>query len=210
MNGDLAVSGSDAPEERSLRVFVDPMVYSERLQRIQLASLGAILLAAFVGLWIKWYVGGAGESELRFTLMLSSVVVVAFFAGYYMMKRTRRVLMEHLWFGVDGTGFVSVTPAGEVRADWSEVRRISVSVRPARSKSPDVNIDLGRGRVGLFMRWRDKSGTMPEPVVLSGGIRFRDPGGGAWTLTPDNSELVGALVELAGPDRIERGVLTSL
>jgi len=192
------------------RAFVDPMAHSSRLERVQVLAFGLILFGLVCAIWIKWYVGEGGEGPLRLSLMMSSVVVAAFFAGFYMMKRTRRELMARRLFIISDEGIRSLDIGGEVSVSWAEVLEVKIGTHPSRGRTPDVLIRTEKGSIGAFMRWRDKDRPMPEPSLISPGSRFIGPDGAEILVTPETSELVLALVERVPPDKVTKGVLISI
>jgi len=192
------------------QTFVDPVIHSRRIERFNVSAFGLVMLIVLGAVWIRWYVGEREAAALRLSLMMSSIVVASFFVGYYMMKHSRRLLMDGVWFLTSETGFQSVTLAGVYESDWSEVLEVRIGMRPSATKTPDVWIRTADGNVGAFMRWTPKSPALPEPIVLSGGRRFIAPDGRKITLTPDTSDLVAAISKRVPEEKIKRGVITSL
>ncbi len=186
-------------------VFVDPILYSARAGRVQLEAFSAVLLVAAAAVWIKWAAGPGGDP--RFPAMLTSIVFGGWGLGYYMMARNRGVMMEFARLEISESGFRSVTPAGEFSAGWDKVIEVQVCSRPSRGKSPDVRIKTEAGFVPAFMRWVDKSGPMPEPVLRSPGLKWRSSGGDEYVLGPHNSDLVRALEARLPAEKIIKGVL---
>ena len=189
-------------------VFIDPLIHSRRLERVQTAAFAAIMLLILAAVWIKWELSG-GEAGLRLSLMMSSIVAAAFGMGYYMLKRTRRVMRDHVLFIITDAGIRSERPDGVVEAGWAEIEEVRIGIMPTRNKMPDVLIKTGKGFIPAFLRLSDRAGPLPEPAIRAAGRRFigRD---GVFTLTPGNSALLQALRERLPPEKFREGVLITL
>jgi hypothetical protein len=191
------------------RVFIDPVMHSRRLERVQMAAFAAVMLLILAALWVKWMISGGGEAELRRSLMMSSIVAAAFGLGYYMLKRTRRVMREHVLFAVSDQGVRSERPDGVVEARWEEIEEVRIGMMPTRNKMPDVLIKTGKGFIPAFMRFSDRAGPLPEPAIRAAGRRFTGPEG-VFMLTPENSPLLRALRQRLPPEKFQEGVLITL
>lgn len=192
------------------KIFVDPILHSRRAESIQVLVFGAVMAAIVLAIWTRWSLGGRGMDSVRSSLMLSSLVAAGFGVGYYMLKKNRRVMMDRAWLTVGDEGISSATPAGEVEFSWPEITEVMIASRPTRNKMPDIIIKTGRGSIGAFMRWVEKSETMPEPLLRAPGVLFISPGGGAYRLGPDSSALVKAIREHVPPEKIKEGAIISL
>ncbi len=190
------------------RVFIDPVMHSRRLERVQTAAFAAIMLLILAALWVKWAISG-GEAGLRLSLMMSSIVAAACGLGYYMLKRTRRVVRDHSFFALTDEGVRSERLDGVVVARWEEIEEVRVGIMPSRNKMPDVLIKTGKGYIPAYMRLADRAGPMPEPAIRAAGRRFTGPEG-AFDLTPENSPLLKALRERLPPEKFREGVLITL
>jgi hypothetical protein len=192
------------------RVFIDPVIHSRRIERFQSIAFAAILGLILAAVWFKWELSGGGKEGLRISLMMSSLVAAAFGLGYYMLKRTRRVMREHEFFVISDMGLRSERPDGVVAAGWDEIEEVRVGIMPSRNKTPDIMIKTKKGFISAFMRWTDRADKLPEPVILSGGRRFTAPGGEEFELTRANSRLLQALREWLPPEKFREGVLIGL
>jgi hypothetical protein len=189
------------------RTFIDPLIHSERVGRAQLGAFIAILWLLVVGVWCWWAAMGTG---LRAPLMASSALAAGMGVGYYILKRTRQVLKAFVWFRVGDEGLVSMTPAGEVRVSWPEVREVQVGFRAARGRNADILILTAKGSLRAFQRWTDQAEPLPEPVLFSGGARMVGPDGRVTPVDPEHSPLLAALRERLPPEKIKPGVMLSL
>lgn len=192
------------------RVFIDPMLQSSRVERAQFISLSAALLLAAGFFWLYWLGSGGPERGVQSPVLASSLVAPALGLGYYMIKRSRRSLLDRVWFSVSESGVKSMTPAGLLEAGWDEVDEVRIASRASRSRTPDILIRTSLGYAGVFMRFVDRDGLIPEPLLLKPGRGFRHPIEGVIELTPDNSQVVDALRRFAPADKIKEGVLISL
>ncbi|HUT52151.1 MAG TPA: hypothetical protein VM658_02050 [bacterium] len=192
------------------RVFIDPVIHSRRLERVQTMAFAAIMILLLAAVWIKWKLSGGGEAGLRLCLMMSSIVAAAFGLGYYMLKRTRRVMRDHVLFIITDSGVRSERPDGVVEAGWDEIEEVRIGIMPSRNKMPDVLIKTGKGYIPAFLRWTDRAGPLPEPAIRSAGRGFISPDGSEFLLTPENSPLLQALRERLPREKFREGVLITL
>jgi hypothetical protein len=189
--------------------FIDPVTHSRRVERIQLSTMTLVFLSIIVFSWIRWF-SSDGKIPLQIILLVSAGTLGAGSVVYYMTTRVRMVLREHSWLEISESGVVSSTPTGIVEMKWDEISKIQIGKKPSKTKSPDIMIRSGFGQLGIFMRWVDKSGPIPEPVIWSPSSKFLYPDGKTVLLSPDNSGLVSAIKRFAPETLIEEGVLISI
>lgn len=186
------------------RVFIDPVIFSGRLRQ---ARTGA--LVGFSGLAFGLIVGlGRGNGwPLQAQLMAGSAVAAVMGLWYYIQERSRRAFMDFCWMKVDAAGVRSSLPAGEVFLRWDEINEVRVSYRAARGRGMDIMIMTGRGCVRAAMRWVERGGPLPEPVLSSGGSQLQWPDGRTTPVDPEHSPLVAALRERLPAEKIKLGAM---
>mgnify|MGYP000227012776 CR=1 FL=1 len=188
----------------SERVFVDPVIHSERLRTLRtglLVGASGLAFGLIVGLSrVKGW-------PLQAQLMAGSAVAAVMGLWYYIQERSRRAFQDFCWMKVDAAGVRSSLPAGEVFLRWDEIDEVWVNFRAARGRGTDVMIRSRRGSVRAALRWVERGGPLPEPVLSSGGSQLQWPDGRTTPVDPEHSPLVSALRERLPAEKIKLGAM---
>jgi len=196
-------------QQKEGRVFVDPLLFTSRTDRLRSGFLLVLLLGAATLFWVRWYTSH-GEMSIMFPIIVTGLVVPLWGLGYYIQRVYKSVLKGEFYVKLSPEGLESMTPAGAVNVTWDEVKEVKMGLRPSRTSEPDLIIRTDKGYIKALMRMVDRDGTLPEPSLKSPGRVFCYPGGVRKTLTPGNSELVMAIKEYVSDEKFREEAFISL